>query len=115
MDLVEEKGSPMAGAEFPATMMKVAVRNLQGQQIKRVTLGEEGLTSEVEVMVEAEELPTNVTSATNGGTDRLNVLKVIKQDKGEHMLFSPRKPRPHLKKWRTCLKQAKPWCLIKSC
>lgn len=28
-------------------------------------------------MEEVEELPTNVTSSTNGGTDHLNVLKVI--------------------------------------
>lgn len=75
----------------------------------RVTLGEEGLTSEVEVMAEAEELPTSVTSATNGGIDRLNVLKVITQDKEEHILLNPRRLRPHLKKWRTCLKQVKPW------
>lgn len=60
-------------------------------------------------MAEAKELPTSVTSATNGGTNHLNVLKVIKQDKGEHMLLNLRKPRPHLKKWRTCLKQVKPW------
>ena len=60
-------------------------------------------------MAEVEELPTSVTSATYGGIYHLNVLKVIKQDKEEHMLLSPRKLRPHLKKWRTCLKQVKPW------
>ena len=59
-------------------------------------------------MTETEELPTSVTSATNGGIDHLNVLKVISQDKEGHMLLSSRRPRPHLKKWRTCLKQAKP-------
>jgi len=39
-------------------------------------------------MAEAEEMPINVTNVTSGDTDLLNVLKVIKQDKEEHMLLN---------------------------
>lgn len=102
--LNEEGDSPMAEAEFPVAMMKETVRKWQRQQTKRVTLGDEGRTSEVEVMEEVEEMPTSVTSSTHRGTNHLNFLKAIRQGKEGKMLLSLRRLRSHLKKWRTCLK-----------
>lgn len=100
----------MAEVKLPTAMNKAVVQKLQDQLIKKVTLEEEGLTNEEEVMAEAGEMPITITSVTSGDTDVLNVLKVIKQEKEEHMLLNRRKLRHHLKKWITCLRQERPWC-----
>ena len=42
-------------------------------------------------MVEVEEMLINVTSVASGDTSPLNVLKMNKLGRGEHMLFNPTK------------------------
>lgn len=49
-------------------------------------------------MIEVEELPTSVTSATSWGTGPLSVLKGNMLVKEEHMLLRQRKQRHCLKK-----------------
>jgi len=71
----------------------VVVQSLQEQQKRKVTLREEGHTNGEEIVVEAEEMPTSVTSATSGCIDPLSVLKVNKMDKEENMLLKQRKQR----------------------
>ena len=97
-DLVEGKDEPMAEVELPLPVMKATVQKLHEQQKKTITLEEEGHTNVEEVMAEAKELPSSVTSATSGGTNILNVLRVNRLEKEEHMLLRWRKKRHHPKR-----------------
>lgn len=108
--LIEEEDSPMEEVELLIVMKRAIVRRLRDKLIRKETPEVEGHTSEEEVMAEAEEIPSSVTSVTNGDTGLLNVLKMNQLDRGEHMLLNLMKQRQHHKKWRMCLKQDRPWC-----
>jgi len=61
-------------------------------------------------MAEAEEMAISVTSVTSGDAGPLNVLKMDKLDRGEHMSLNPMKRRHHHRRWKICQKPRKPWC-----
>lgn len=73
----------------------------------KVTLEEEGHTSEEEIMAEAKEMTISVTS---GDTGPLNVLKMSKLDRGEHMSLRSVKRRNCHKRWKIFQRPGKPWC-----
>lgn len=91
VDLVEGEDNPLVEVGLPTTVRKATIRIPQGQRKMKVALGEKGHTSKEGVMAEAEELPTNVTSATSGGVCPLSVLKVNRLDKEENMFLKQRK------------------------
>lgn len=91
-------------------MKRVVVLRLRYRLKGKVTIEEEGHTNEEEVMAEAEEIPISVTSVTSGDTGPLNVLKMNKLDRGEHMLLSSMKWRHHHKRWKIFQKPGNPWC-----
>ena len=76
--LAEGKDNPLAEEELPTIVKRAAVQRPQGQQRKKVALGEEGHTKEEGEMAEAEEMPISVTSVTSGDTGPFNVLKTKK-------------------------------------
>ena len=98
MVLTEEK------VKLPAVVKKEVVQRLRDILRDKVAPEVEGHTIMEEVMVEVEEMPTSVTSVTNGDTGLLNVLKMSKADRGERMLLNLMKQRHYPKRWRMCLK-----------
>ena len=67
-ELAGENDNHLAKEELPTTMKKATIKKLQDQLINKVTLEDEGLTSEEEVMTEVDEMPISVTSVTSGDT-----------------------------------------------
>ena len=96
--MAEGKDGPMVEVELPILVMKAAVQRLQQQHKETITLEGKGHTSVEEVMAEAQELPSSVTSAISGGRSLLSVLRVKIQEEEEHMLLKWRKQRHHPKR-----------------
>ena len=89
--LVEVGDRPLVEVGLPTTMKRVVVRRLRDRVKGKVKPEEEGHTSEEKVTAKVEEMHMSVTSVTSGDTGPLNVLKMNKLDRGEHMFLSPMK------------------------
>jgi len=108
--LVEVEDRPLVEVGLPTTMKRVVVRRLQDRVKVEVTPKEDCHTREEEVMAEAEEMPISVTSVTSGDTGPLNVEKMNKLGRREHISLSPMKQRHYHRRWKICQRLGKPWC-----
>jgi len=83
--MVEDGDSPKVEEGPLRTTKKAAVLKLQGQQRKETAQEEVGHISEDEGMAAEEGLVSSATGAINGGINPLNVQKLNRQVRGEHL------------------------------
>ena len=105
--MAEDEDSPTTEEELLRTTRKVAVPKLRGQQRKEKAPEEVGHISEDEGMAAKEGLVSSATGAINGGTDPLNVRKLNRQVRGEHLWHSLKKLKHNPGRWKTWQKREK--------